>query len=497
MSDKKERRQPTIEDVSAEMQQKPQIWLQLAQNALTVAESLRDNYLRNTAKFITHLRKAAWLAEVGKRDSSIIEVHDAATITWKDVQHELVTFIDGGVGEVQFASQVPILLRVGSYAVKTGERNLAEREQFGYYPVILGDLEGGSKDRKDYIDIVRITAELLGALSALRRNPDLRMLMLHGPLVYLVGNYTGHTPFTENDIDIFLRNYAEDPDASQQLKEEFLEEARVDVYPELAEGMARELYHRRLFEPVSWIGFLYRKLVEEAKKRDPVPIIAGVVERGSQKQFSQNVLLRRVFQGLRSKEREDYFNEMYGRQDLTTEKALLDRLGYTDSLLLSMLLEPGQYSEPWDMEKYEGLRGGTAMLNWEARPTVFNWSYLKSSGSHSFPEVRAAYVSVNETTQPIRIEVFPELGEDQIEEAIQRAYLYASLLPGYGFPVGLDVVDKHAKVPNWLTSAYDKLIRHHLGVSLQSGEITDAEMRRIIIQSIYMTKRDWIFRPES
>ena len=39
--------------------------------------------------------------------------------------------------------------------------------------VRLGDLQGGSKDRKDFIDIVRITAELLGGLSAMVRTPEL------------------------------------------------------------------------------------------------------------------------------------------------------------------------------------------------------------------------------------------------------------------------------------------------------------------------------------
>lgn len=487
----------TPEEVGAEIQQRPQVYLQLTENALTVAESLRDNYFRNTAKFISHLRQAAHLAELGKRDSPIFDIHDATGASWDEVQQEVVTFIDGGVGEVEMASQVPILLRVGSYAVKTGERNLSEREQFGYYPVILGDLEGGSKERKDYIDIVRITAELLGGLSALRRQPNLRMLMFHGPLVYLVGNYAGHTPFTENDIDVFLHNYANDEEEGERLKEEFLQEARVHVYPEIVEGLAKELAKRRLFEPVSWICFLYRKLIEEAKERDPTPIIAGVVERGNLREFSERVILDRVFQGLRKNEQEDYFNEMYGRDDLNTESALLDRLGYTDPLLLSMLLEPGEYSEPWNVGKYGGLRGGEVTLNWESRDTNFDWSYLRPPGSYSFPRVKGAYLSVNETTKPVRVEVFSELGGDQIEQAVRRTYLYASLLPGYGFPVGLDVVDKHAKVPDWLTGAYEKLIRHHLGVSLQSGEIEDSELRRILVQSIYMTNRDWIFRPES
>src|SRR5205085_1883094 len=136
--------------------------------------------------------------------------HRADGTTWSDLQGDVVSFIDGGIGRVEIASQVPILLRVGSYSVKTGERQIRERENFGYYPVILGDLQGGSKDRKDFVDIVRITAELLGGLSALVRNPDICVLMFHGPLIYNIGYYGGHTPFTEDDIDLFLKNYAQD-----------------------------------------------------------------------------------------------------------------------------------------------------------------------------------------------------------------------------------------------------------------------------------------------
>jgi hypothetical protein len=48
-----------------------------------------------------------------------------------------------------------------------------------------------------------------------------------------------------------------------------------------------------------------------------------------------------------------------------------------------------------------------------------------------------------------------------------------------------------------LTGAYSKLIKHHLGVSLQRGEINDTEMRRLLVQAIYMSHRDWIFRPQA
>ena len=485
----------TEEGVQKELQHQPHILMRLAENALTVAESLRDNYFRNTARFVAALRKAMHQASQGKRAESPLVTHPIGDAEWSQFKDEVVTFIDGGVGRVQISSQVPILLRVGSYCLRTGERRLAERERFGYYPVILGDLEGGSKERKDFPDIVRIIAELLGGLSALERTPDLRVLMFHGPLVYLMGGYAGHTPFTEKDIDLFLRHYASDPNLARQLKEEFLHEANLDIYPQMTDR-ADEWVERRLFEPLAWIAYLYRRMVREANKRHPRPLIVGVVERGTLREFIEKVLLERVFRGLRKNENLDYFNKMYGRTDLKTPKSLLDRLGYTDTLLLAMLLRPGEYSEPWEIDKYSGLRRGDVSLPGEAGTSRVDFAPLKP-GKIGFPRVVGCYVHVSETTEPVRVEVFQSLGHDQIVEVARRVYLYARLLPGYGFPVGLDIADKYAHVPSWLTDAYSKLIRFHLGVSLQRGEISDADMRRILVQAIYMTHRDWLFRPKS
>lgn len=485
----------TEDSVREDLQRQPHIFMRLAENALTVAESLRGNYFHNTAKFVASLRRAMIESAQGKRADSILDAYSVDDLTWSKLQNEVVTFIDGGVGEVNLSNQVPVLLRVGSYCVRTGERQLAEREQFGYYPVILGDLEGGSKERKDFIDIVRITAELLGGLSTLERTPDLRVLMFHGPLVYLVGSYAGHTPFTEHDIDIFLNQYAANPDLGRQIKEDFLQEAKLDIYPELT-GNSDEWVKRRIFEPLSFMAYLFRRLIQEARTRKPEPIIAGVVERGRLREFSEQVLLPRVFRGLRKNRREDYFNQMYGRTDLKSPESLLDKLGYTDSLLLAMLLKPGQCSEPWEVAKYKSLNRGEMSLPGEADKIKVNFSALREPRI-GFPHVRACYIHISETTEPIRIKVFDELGQDQITEAARRVYLYSRLLPGYGFPVGLDIADKYSHVPDWLTNAYSKLIRHHLGESLQRGDISDAEMRRILVQAIYMTHRDWLFRPKN
>jgi hypothetical protein len=498
MSDRDDSSVSPGDDVETKIQRQPHLYLRLIQNSLTVAESLRRNYFKNTAEFVRLLR-----SKIRQTGETFFSAIDVTGLDWLDMRDEVVTFIDGGVGEVRIASQVPLLLRVGSYRVKLGEQRLSEREQFGYYPIILGDLQGGSKERKDYIDIVRITAELLGGLSALVRTPDLRLLMFHGPLVYHVGAYAGHSPFTSHDIDLFLHQYTTDSALAQQLKSGFLEEARVHIYPQMTDR-PDEWVRRELFEPLAWMAFLYRQLIHVAEQRSPSVIIAGVVERTPSREFIESQLLERVFRGLRQKNNVDYFNRIYGRTDLTSPKALLDKLGYTDTLLLAMLLDPGQMSEPWEVDKYSGLREGNLTLPGDPTREIVRFSPLKPSVDESeitkpivgFPRVQGSYVHVSETTEPIRIETFSELGNDQLKECALRAYRYARLLPGYGFPVGLDIVDKYAHVPEWMTNAYGKLIRLHLAESLQRGEINDKHMRKIIIEAIYMTHRDWLFRPQ-
>ena len=489
-----EEKQYSKEEIAREMQSRPHIFVRLQENALVVAKSLRNNYFSNTTEFVKKLREVAQQASAGKR-KPIINIESVRHVTWNDCQQEVVSFIDGGVGKVEFSGQSPILVRVGSYCVKTGESDLAQREQFGHYPIIMGDLEGGSRDRNDFTDIVRITSEILGGLSTLKRNKDLRVLLFHGPLVYTVWHYQGHAPFTEKDIDLFLDNYAADLKGSEDLKEEFLERAGREIYPKITKRY-KELIERRLFEPLAWMSFLYSKIIEEAKSRNPVPIIAGIVERGRLNEFNRTVLLARVFDKLHENGKGDWFNDTFGRTDLNDAESLVNRLGYSDDILLSMILEPGDYSEPWMISKYKGFSKGEIFLPGESHETIIDWKPLSPHSSIGFPSIKGFYLSVSNTNYPIRIEVFNEL-ENQVYEAASRIFLYSKLLPGYGFPVGLDIADKHAKIPKWMTDAYDKIIRHSLGVSLQTGEIGDEEMRRILIQSIYMNQRDWLFRPEA
>ncbi len=48
----------TEQAVREDLQRQPHLFMRLAENALTVAESLRGNYFANTAKFVSALRRA-------------------------------------------------------------------------------------------------------------------------------------------------------------------------------------------------------------------------------------------------------------------------------------------------------------------------------------------------------------------------------------------------------------------------------------------------------
>ena len=486
---------PAIQQPALDPPLSRNIIVQLATNSLTVAANLRDNYFRNTEKFVSHLRQRISFGKPAAGRAPIMTVEKIDDLRWEDIKGERVSFIDGGVGHVKLAEQIPIVLRVGSYTVRPGELCLAEREHFAHYPVLLGDLQGGSKERRDFPDIVRIIAELLGGLATLERNKNLDVLMLHGPLMYLMNVYSGHTPFTEADIDLFLQNYAGDKAFAETLKKDFLREAGEKTYPKILGSNPDFWMEKRLFEPMTWMAFLYRRLLKTAKQRNPRPLIAGVVERGGNlREFAREILLDRVFQELRKRGNQDYFNKMFGRKDLTSPQNLLDRLGYTDALLMSMVMHPGHRSEEWQIAKTNGLRGANIQIApGESTESPADFSPLQSPAI-GFPRVTGFYVNIADTVEPIRVEVFSELG--RVEDAAQRAYLYARLLPEYGFPVGLDIADKYAKIPAWMTEGYAKLIRHHLGVSLQRGEISDKELRKIIQQAIYMNHRDWLFRPK-
>jgi hypothetical protein len=94
---------------------------------------------------------------------------------------------------------------------------------------------------------------------------------------------------------------------------------------------------------------------------------------------------------------------------------------------------------------------------------------------------------------PIRIELF---AKDVVQfETLARLVMHCAwLLPQYAFPVGLDIVDKYAKVPNWMTRPVNtNTVVQALRRAMDAGDIqTFNALRRMLCGST----RDWLFRPK-
>src|SRR5579862_6644340 len=64
-----------------------------------------------------------------------------------------------------------------------------------------------------------------------------------------------------------------------------------------------------------------------------------------------------------------------------------------------------------------------------------------------YPKPITTYLKPSNLVMPFRIETFE--GTEGVHDAIELILHTSRLLPSYGFPVGLDIVDKYAKIPAW------------------------------------------------
>src|SRR5260370_18723970 len=109
MRDRAEERPLREDEIRDDLQRHPHVLMMLAANSLSVAESLRDNYFSNTARFVSALRRAV------ERADPIMAVHTCQEAECSAVQGEVVTFLHVRIGDARISSHVPILLRAGSY----------------------------------------------------------------------------------------------------------------------------------------------------------------------------------------------------------------------------------------------------------------------------------------------------------------------------------------------------------------------------------------------
>jgi hypothetical protein len=358
---------------------------------------------------------------------------------WAAQRGKIIAFVDGGVANIELPSAAPIGIRVGSYVVRLGDTSDV-REKFNIELSLVDDLysprghifNDDFEDLAKLRDVARMTSETAAAYR-LAKEGAADLILLHGPLINPVAPYglQGFPPFGLNAC----RTFRDDPNWTGE-----------DVE-----------YH---FVPT------YRDVLE-AMRDTNVPVL-GVVERSVGR---EPVVVKRLL----------YRMEEQKILKALDVKKIIDTItpyGLNDATLFDVVLGEGEYVDPIAVDR----QGPDSKWPEEWKPLI-----------RGYPKALTVYLKPSEAVVPFRIEAFE--GVRDHEAALDLVMHTSRLLPSYGFPVGLDIVDKFAKVPSWMSRSVKG--QHQIALlkkALQSGDPrVIAFAKRVLVAK----GRDWFFRPSA
>ncbi|MEE7505127.1 hypothetical protein MMR14E_18800 [Methylobacterium mesophilicum] len=388
--------------------------------------------------FARHLCDTARLLDGFLRnDNHIRRIDYEPSGFWPEQKGRRFGFVDGGVANVALPGAAPLAIRVGAYLVRPGIDG-QEREDFSVQMHFVDDLYDPNQNVYDdqfeditkLRDAARIIAEA-GACRNLLETTEVDALLVQGPLINPVSPY-GTPGFPAYTASASARL------AGRRIRNE----------------------KERHFIP------LYRDILEKCRLSGPV--VAGVVERdGGGRRFIKNLLDRMISSG-----------KLDNARRVKVDR-FLKGYGLSDTQLLDLILREGEYVVPIPVN-----RQGDAD---EQNKWPNEWKEIIGL----FPAALTSFIKPSERVQPLRVETF----EGTPTADLLSLVLHTSrLLPRYGFPVGLDVVDRYAKVPDWMGR---QIATGHKVNLLRKAFATDNDkVRDFSIRMLSATGRDWLYRPK-
>jgi hypothetical protein len=412
-----------------------------APNFLTVTKGLADQ-LRG---LLAHERSSVKISRIELS-------HQEA---WAEVYGSTVSFVDGGAARLTALPGVePAAMRVGAYSVIPGEKEPDVRESFLLRPQLIADMISRPRandrppDRRRLQEACRYVLELLMCVQQAEHNTPVgrpRIVYLHGPLV-----------------NQFVQYDDEDPNNLPALDEGFLRRQRIGqaAVTERVSGIPLHAGAPKWNHFMAVYGYLLRRTEEIA-----TPIV-GVVERSVGSPLTESVLDRLQH------------DRVVNEAAVNEFKALQRRYRITDALLFGCLLADGEYITPLRIQKNNVRR---ARDRW--KPVV-----------RGYLSPMATILKPAEAMPPLRIEL-NKAASEQSEFVVRITYHSSRLLPRYVFPVGLDIVDKYVKVPDWISKGVSTAMAASvLRRALQEGDA------RVFAQARHFLAgepRDFFFRPST
>ena len=372
---------------------------------------------------------------------------------WGHYVGEKITYIDGGMSRVvSLPRSQPMGIRIGEYTVMPGESNLEKREKFNLFNTtvseVINDLTLVNFDHEpDEIvrraEAARYILEPMIGMQARDENNS-RLVFIHGPL--------------QNKFEMYDENQ---PHVIPGVAKVFLDKKGIDKEEifDLVKGIPSK--SKKWNSPIPIYAYLMHKV-----NRSQTPLI-GVVERSP-----GNPIIRFLVNWMR--EEHLVTQSVAGRI-----KQLLKKYEINDDRIFGAMLYEGEYINLVKIIKNDPTR---AHVDWA---DVIN----------NMPEVWASIIKCSEMKFPFRIEFNRKYGGDELHSIMKLIYHSSVLLPEYSFPVGLDIVDKYAKVPDWLSRGVSQhvAVRAYL-LCLQEG---DSRKLQLIRNLLGKSQRDFFFRSKA
>ena len=452
-----------VEETRSYIKSCPNIFRLLTLGALQVAKDIKSDFSQLT-EILAALSRAALINGVNTEYGRLCiqKIGKLSEIEWEDLKNERVYNVDGGSFDIEIFTRRPLIIRVGIYSVLIGERDIEKREDFIFTPIFVGDLIGGIRGSADYVTVIRTMAEYAAIRKILTEGyfQKPKMILLHGPLLYRFAPFEPHI-FKESDIKIITEGKDEEISAFREKCKDC--PARKD--------WCKKLETNNEIRAICYMQFLLNEAIKAAHESNV--LLAGVVERPR-----STVFIRELFGYLLSYDKE-MAKKLIGREIQNPAEDIsevINKTGFNDPIFLSFVLRKGEYTEfVLGKEKYEHF--SKAMSGFERILPLIYYSYVKSA----------------DDSIPFRVEVPDNLKNEERIEVLKRVYLFSQLLPNYCFPVGLDVVDKYARVPSWMADAVSKLVLANQSI-LREG-LTPEELQKLIM-FLLLGKRDFYYRPQ-
>ena len=399
------------------------------------SKEVQENFINDLTKICVSLR------EVFEDAGLIKSASPSSGDFWKKMKGKRIGFVDGGVARIDLPSAAPIGIRVGTYSVECGSQEL-DREQFDFKSFVIDELYGDAQrsfvETNDDIARMADCSRIIAEASAVAKfvtdkfKPDL--VMLHGPLV------NPSAPYGTPGFPAFTKELAQElfPFSDQSDWEE-KDRHFVALYQKICQFIDES--------DVPCVGVIERSAVKKPQ----------VIEYHLEKMSEQKIISK--------KSKRDYL-------EILNERYLSDRT------IFSILLKSGEWIEP-------------ATINTQGDDG--KWPNEWKSTIRHFPDALTSYVKSSEEGEPFRVQMTEGHNFDYwIGDLLVNT---ARLLPTYNFPVGLDIVDKFAKVPAWMSKGIKG--QHAKVLMLKALETGDQSAINFARRIIAAKGRDWMFRPEA